>query len=89
MKIRLQERIDRTEAEHPDVRPLPPMTLNEAKELLLAVAEAATARPLTDDEGFLHGQLVAAFGMAVRAETLGRPGRYYVISEEDIARVAK
>jgi len=89
IKSRLKERIDRTEAEHPNIRGLPPMALDEAKDLLLALASTAMERVLTEDEAFLHGQLVAAFGMAVRAETLGHRGRYYVISEQDIARVAK
>jgi hypothetical protein len=89
MKNTLEESINRTEAENPNIRPLPPMTLDEAKELLLALADTATVRVLTEDEAFLHGQLVAAYGMAVRAATLGHSGRYYVISEQDIARVAK
>lgn len=89
MKNRLEASINRTEAENPNIRPLPPMALDEAKDLLLALADTATVRVLTEDESFLHGQLVAAFGMAVRAATLGHRGRYYVISEQDIARVAK
>ena len=33
------------------------------------------------------GQLLAVFQYAVRAETLGRKGRYFVLSEEDINRM--
>ncbi len=89
MKSRLEEQIGRTEADHPNIRGLPPMALDEAKDLLLALGDTATVRVLTEDEAFLHGQLIASYGMAVRAATLGRKGRYYVISEEDIARMSK
>jgi hypothetical protein len=88
MKRRLAERCNQTEERRPNIRPVPPMTEAEAAELLQALAETALARVLTEDEVFLHGQLLAAYRMAVRASMLGRKGRYYVLSEEDIARAA-
>ncbi len=80
-----REIVEQTEAEIPDARPLPPLTEDEARVLLLALIEMAGERPLTRAECFLHGQLLAQFRMAILAQKLGRPsGRYYVISEADI-----
>ncbi len=71
------------------VRPLPPMTVAEARDHLLNLVQAAGSRCLTAAEEFLAGQLLACYGMAVRAETLGRPGRYIVIGEDDIAALMR
>jgi len=84
----LREKIDvegiACELENPDARPLPPMTVEEAREMLICLVERGANRQLTRPEMFLHGQLLACFEMAVRAETLGKPGRYFVISEQQI-----
>lgn len=69
--------------EHPEAKGLPPMTDDEARELLQHLLGVAEKRALSFEEGFLAGQLVASFEMAVRATALtGRKGRYWVISEE-------
>jgi hypothetical protein len=66
------------------VRPLPPMTVWEARDYMLNLVQAAGSRCLTAEEEFLAGQLLACYGMAVRAETLGWCGRYIVIGEDEI-----
>ena len=83
-----RQHIDQTESEYPDARPLPPLTEDEAFKMLNLIAETAAERALTPSECFLHGQLLAAFKMAILAVKLGRPpGRYYVIAEADIPRL--
>lgn len=89
MKARLDASITQTEREHPNIRPLPPMTEDESKGLILRLGETAARRPLTPDEVFLHGQLLANFRIAVQAKTLGYSGRYFVISAEEIERLGK
>lgn len=49
-------------------------------------AALATMRMLTEAEAFIGGQLLAQFQHATRATMLGKKGRYYVISEEEIER---
>lgn len=72
------------------VRPLPALTVDEAVEFILNFVNHATQRLLTPDESFLVGQLINQLTQAVRAEMLtNRPGRYYVISDEDIAKVQR
>jgi hypothetical protein len=89
LKHRLEKSINSTEKEFPDLRGLPPMTEDEAKGMLLAFIDTATTRPLTVDESALCGQLVCQFRMAVQAQILGRKGRYYVFSEDDISKLMK
>ncbi len=85
----LKEKLDRTEFENPGVRPLPPMGEDEAKDLLLDLTWTQTERVLTEAEGFLVGQLLAAYRMAIEARMLGRRGdRYFVVSETDLAKAA-
>ena len=81
---RLEESIARAEAEDPDLRPLPPMTAEECLDLFRRFMDVAATRRLTLPECGLHGQLLAVFMHAVRAEMLGRTGRYIVISEDEI-----
>ncbi len=85
-----REIVEQTEAEHPDARGLPPLTEDEARDLLLfGLIETAKKRALTEAECFMCGQLLAAFRMAILAQKLGRPpGRYYVISEADIEKLS-
>lgn len=85
-----QTSMERTEAERPNIRPLPPLTEKESRDLIDSILDSAAERALTTDELFLFGQLLAQYKMAIEARMLGRPpGRYYVISEADIeARMA-
>jgi hypothetical protein len=89
LKHRLERSINRTEEEFPNLRGLPPMTEDEAKDMLLAFIDTATTRPLTVDESALCEQLVCQFRMAVQAQMLGRKGRYYVLSEDEISKLMK
>jgi hypothetical protein len=82
---KLEKDLSEIEAEQEDARPLPAMTAEESKDRLLRLIGLATTRPLTRSEGFLCGQLLACYEMAIRAEMLGKKGRYYVIGEGDIA----
>ena len=85
---RLDASLRRTEEAHPGIKGLPPLFRTECVERLNALAELATTRPLSQEEAFLHGQLCASLIQAVRAEILGQKGkRYYVVSEEDLARL--
>lgn len=67
-----------------EVRPLSPMTVDEALDYLVRLIELASGRPLSERESILHGQLLACYEMAIRAEMLGKKGRYYVLSEDKI-----
>jgi len=83
-----RQHIEQTEAAYPEARGLPPLTEDEARELLFFLVETGRERTLTEAELFLHGQLLAAFKMAILAQKLGKPpGRYYVIAEADIPRL--
>jgi hypothetical protein len=84
---RLGESMARTEESDPDIRPLPPMTEEETKEMLLAFFETATIRTLTADEATMCGQLLCNFRMAVRAAMAGRKGRYFIFGEDELARM--
>jgi hypothetical protein len=84
---RLGESMARTEESNPDIRPLPPMTEEETKEMLLAFFETATIRTLTADEATMCGQLLCNFRMAVRAATLGYIGRYFVVGEGELEKL--
>jgi len=86
---RIERQIAETEEQWPAVRPLPPMTPDECRAYLNRLMELAKLRPLTGYECFLHGQLQAAFEHAIRAETLGYRGRYFVLSEADIMAILK
>ena len=81
----MEKRLEETEAEQEEeVKPLPPMSVEECKTLLYRLMEYASERPLTARERFLHGQLLAQFQQAVMAEMLTKVkgGRFYCISEE-------
>jgi hypothetical protein len=86
LRERLQVRLKAIEEERPNIRPLPPMTEEEAKTLLLDLIGAGTQRLLTQDESFMAGQLLSAFCMGVEARMLNRPGRYFVMSEADVEK---
>jgi hypothetical protein len=82
----IDRRLKETEHEYPGARPVPPMTVDECKEHFFGLMGIAAEQPLTRDQCFLHGQLLSVLISAVRAEMLGKKGRYFVLSEEDIAQ---
>jgi hypothetical protein len=84
LKQKLEGSLHATEEEHPDIKPLPPMDEEEAKNMLYVLFRAAAERLLSESESLLLGQLLAAYRMAVEARMLGRKGRYFVVSEEEI-----
>lgn len=71
------------------VKPLPVMTLEECMRFFLRMLDVAKRRALSDDECFLMGQLLACYRMAVRADMLGKQGRFYVVAEDDIAALMR
>ena len=88
LRRELEAELVQTERENPGVRPLPPMTEDEARGLLLDLVWTAKGRILTNAEAFMAGQLIAAYRMAVEARMLGRRGgRYFVIGEEELKAV--
>jgi hypothetical protein len=87
LKRRLEKSINGMEKAEPGLRGLPPMAEDEVREMLLAFLETAATRPLTRDEASLCGQLLCQFRMAVQAQILGRKGRYYVFSEDQINKL--
>ena len=66
------------------IKPLGPMTKNEAMDYFNRITDTALTRPLTRQETFLHGQLLSVYEMAILAETLGKKGRYFVLSEDKL-----
>ncbi len=85
-----REHIARTEAAYPEARELPLLTEDEARDLLFFLVATGRERILTEAECFLYGQLLAAYKMAIMAQKLGHAdGRYYVISEAEIVKVAR
>jgi hypothetical protein len=82
---RLEAAIAATEADRPEARPLPPMTVAECLDYGMRLMDLAGERPLSTDECFLHGQLLAVLIQAAKAEALGYKGRHFVISEGDVA----
>lgn len=75
-----------TEAEYSNARPIPALSEDESREQIDALLDIAAERALTNDECFLFGQLLAQYRMSIEARMLGRKGRYYVLSEEDVLR---
>lgn len=84
---KLETEIVRVEDENPNARPLPPMTVDECKGFFGRLLDIAHARALDAEECLLMGQLLAVFQFAVRAETLGKKGRFFVMSEEDVNNI--
>jgi len=89
MKQSLSASLDQTEKDRPNIRPLPPLSEEEAIDLLNVLIGTAHRRTLTEDEAFLHGQLLSCFRMAVRADSLGRKGRFFVLRQDDFERLAR
>jgi len=88
---KIEDRLDEAEAKAKEegctLKPLPSLTEEECKDYLFRLLDAASARTLTLDECYLHGQILAQFEQAVIARCLGKKGRYYVISEDNIMEV--
>lgn len=81
----LKKKMDDIAAEQPhEVRPLPTMNIEECKDYFFRLMDIAAERPLTQAECFIHGQLLSCFQMAVKAEMLGKKGRYFVFGEDEI-----
>lgn len=83
----VERQLAEIEATQEEVRPMPPMTREEAAALIHNLLDAALTRPLTQRECFLHGQLLAVFGQACWAEALGHKGRFYVIPESMVQQL--
>jgi len=66
---------------------MPPMTKEECVDYLGRLVDVGKERLLTRKECFMHGQLLAVFEQAIMAEMLGKKGRYFVISEDQIAKL--
>lgn len=82
---KLDAELREMEAEQPfNVKPIGPLTRDEAHELLIALLDQAERGALTPEQGFVGGQLLAVFEQAVIAQTLGRHGRYMVVSEAEL-----
>lgn len=82
---KLEKSIEDIAAGQPhEVRGLPPMTVEECENYFYGLMDLAAERPLTEAECFIHGQLMCCYRMAIKAEMLGKKGRYFVFSEEDI-----
>jgi hypothetical protein len=78
-------KLDRMVEEAPfTLKPLDPMTVEECEEYFRRLMDLATERLLTPQECCIHGQLLAVYKMACRAELLKLKGRYYVISEKEM-----
>ena len=67
-------------------RPLPVLSTEECLEFFGRILDSACGSPLSPASRFLFEQLLATYRMAVLAEALGKKGRYYVFSEEDLRR---
>ena len=86
---KIKKTIESAELADENVRPLPPMSVNECKDLFFKLLDIAKTRPLASSETFLCGQILSNLQMAVRAETLGRKGRFFVLSDDDIKSLTK
>ena len=81
----VEKRLAEAEAsQEEEVRPVGPLTHEEARDLLVRLADLALTRPLTLRECFMHGQLLAAYEQACYAKYLGLKGRFYVIPESKV-----
>lgn len=79
------DKIEDEEAEFGnDIKPVPPLTKQEALDYLNSIIDIGSNRILTRQECFIHGQLLAQFEQSIIAEHLGKKGRYYVIPEEKV-----
>lgn len=84
VEAQLEKAEEEAKAEGATLKPLPPLTEEECKQYFWRLMDSAADRPLTLDECGLHGQLLAQYEQAVMARCLGKKGRYYVISEDNV-----
>jgi hypothetical protein len=80
----LKTDLAKQEKANPNIRPLPPMTVEECRDFFFRLMSLASSRAITHDECCIMGQLLSVFQSAVRAEALGHKGRFFVVSEEDV-----
>jgi hypothetical protein len=86
---KITAKIGEIEAEEEAARPLPPMTVEECLTFANRFLETAGERVLSHSERFMFGQLLSILVQAVRAEMLGKKGRYFCLSEADIDQAVK
>lgn len=84
---KLEKKLVTEEIENPGIRGLPPMTVEESKNYFFKLIDIAKERPITFSESLIFGQLLSVFQQAVRAEMLGKKGRFFVISEDEINQI--
>lgn len=84
IEARLEEAEAEAKEEGTTLKPLPPLTEQECLEYFWRLMDSASQRPLTLEECGLHGQLLSQFQQSVMARCLGKKGRYYVISEDNV-----
>lgn len=87
MKSQLDAEMSEVEAQEPGIKPLPPLATEECLDYFCRLLDVASERPLTREECFIHGQLLSQYAQAVIAEKMGKKGRFYVVSEEDIMKL--
>lgn len=80
----LDRELTNAENEYRNVKPLPPMTVEECEQLHRGLLDIAGERALTMEECFMMGQILACYQSAVRAEMLGKKGRYFVVAEDQL-----
>jgi len=84
---KLDKQLSDIEATEVGIKPLPAMEQQECLDYFYRLMDIAAVRPLTKQETFLHGQLLAVYAMAVTAEVLGKKGRSFVIHEDKINEI--
>ena len=77
------------ESQQPGIKPIPPLAKQECMEYLYGLLDIASRRALTKEECCLLCQLMAQFEQAILAERLGKKGRFYVIPEDEIMKLAR
>lgn len=86
---KLKQEMADIEVNEPHIRPLPPMSLDEVMNYFDSLMDIAAERPLKPEECCIHGQLLCNYRHAIRAELLGKRGRYFVVGEEEIDKLVK
>lgn len=89
---RIEKELDDTEAQYEGkVKPLPKLSQQECLDYFFRLMNIAAERPLTQEECFIHGQLLNVYRQTVMAEMLGKgkESRYMVISEDDMAQLLR
>lgn len=78
---KLEKELDEYEKQD-NVRPLPLMNIEEARELAFQLIDAAEQKPLTREQALLFSQLLCSYEMAVRADMM-QPGKRCLVVTED------